>query len=228
MTDLAIVVEGQTEENFVNDVLAPYLIAKGLSAWAVLPGQGHHRRGGRWEWEPVAADIVRLLKQRSDRYCAILFDFYALPTWPGVVKAGSVSPKLRAITVEAELIASLDRQNPGLRASDRFIPHIQLHEYESRLFSDCKVLGSVLNIEEYLLESILESYGDPELINDKRETAPSKQLDKWCRQVNNVGYRKTTDGVTAARRIGIATMRSCCSHFDQWVTRIESLGKADR
>ena len=84
MIDLAIIVEGETEEAFVNRVLAPWLSNLGIGAWAVLPGRGRHRRGGSWPWHSVRDDIVRLLKERVGRVCSILFDYYGLPMeWPG-------------------------------------------------------------------------------------------------------------------------------------------------
>lgn len=35
-------------------------------------------------------------------------------------------------------------------------------------------------------------------------------------------FRKTVQGINIARRIGIDRLRSRCTHFHEWLTRLES------
>ncbi len=224
MTDLAIVAEGETEEGFVIRVLAPALWTQDIYAWAVLPGQGQTRRGGRWPWDSVRRDVKRLLQERTDRYCAILFDYYALPhDWPGRIDAPRNPIGQRARVVEEALVDDITHHLGDNFQRQRFVPHIQLHEYESRLFSDCTALGGVLGIGTHHLEEIVTQCGTPETIDDNVNTAPSKRLDRLCREHTRRGYRKTTDGVTAAERVTLASMRGACPHFSAWMARIEAV-----
>lgn len=224
MIDLAIIVEGPTEERFVQRVLAPSLWVRNISAWPVLPGQGEHRRGGAWAWRDVRRDVHRLLAQRQDRYCAIMFDYYGLPQdWPGRKEAAACPPGDRGRVVEAALRSDAIAAFEGLLRAARFLPHIQLHEYEARLFSDCEALSHVTGVSAGLLRQVVDECGSPEQIDDGRETAPSKRLDRLCRSNTNRGYRKTTDGVTAAERMSLETMRACCPHFATWLEAVERL-----
>ena len=227
MTDLAIVVEGATEEAFVNRVLAPALWVHETYAWAVLPGKGETRRGGRWPWDSVRGDVARLMKERDDRYCSILFDYYGLPKeWPGRQAASKKPIEDRGRVVEEALLADLVEHLGDDFKAERFVPHIQLHEYEARLFSDCVALGEVLGIAPADLQMIVKECGSPEAIDDGDKTAPSKRLDNLCREKTRRGYGKTTDGVTAAECVTIPTMRAACPHFAKWLERIESIGAA--
>jgi hypothetical protein len=58
MTRVLIHVEGQTEESFVNEVLAPHLYAFGYrTVGARLIGNPRHQRGGIKGWNTVREDI---------------------------------------------------------------------------------------------------------------------------------------------------------------------------
>ncbi|MBL0107434.1 MAG: DUF4276 family protein [Ignavibacteria bacterium] len=74
----------------------------------------------------------------------------------------------------------------------RYIPYIQLHEFEGLLFTKMdgfELIPAINNdpIKISELQEILINYPNPELINEGSITAPSKRL-------SNIipGYRKTT------------------------------------
>ena len=61
MVRVFVLVEGETEEDFVNEVLAPYLYNKGFySVTAKLMGNARQRdrRGGVKGWTAVRKEIV--------------------------------------------------------------------------------------------------------------------------------------------------------------------------
>lgn len=218
MIDLAIIVEGETEELFVNRVLAPFLWARGVHSWP-KPTPGSKA------WQRVRNDAKRLLRQRADRYCAVLFDYYALTTdWPGRVEASTRLPMQRGAFVEAALSVDLATSLGGDFRQERFLPHIQLHEFEAKLFSNCAALGDVLGLDASVLLDVVSKCGAPEMIDDGVHTAPSKRLDQLCKTLTGRGYAKKSDGVTAAERITLPVMRAACPHFAGWLSRIESLG----
>jgi trehalose-6-phosphate synthase len=69
---------------------------------------------------------------------------------------------------------------------------------------------------------ICNSFQSPELINDGETTAPSKRILKLIPT-----YKKITDGIIIARKIGLEIMREKCPHFNQWLTQLENLAQLD-
>lgn len=219
MIDLAIVVEGNTEELFVKRVLAPSLYAHDANAWPIVAA-------GSKKWTRTRLDLERLFKQRPGRRCAIMFDYYGLRTdWPGRMDAPKQSIKERGRFVEEAISKDLaEHMGPDFRSS-HFIPHIQLHEYEAKLFSDCSVLAEVLQVRPEVIEEVVEECGSPEQINDNVLTAPSKRLIQICKDHARRGYRKTSDGIIAAERITLEKMVYACPHFNSWVEKLKRLSK---
>ena len=102
----------------------------------------------------------------------------------------------------------------------RFIPYIQLHEFEGLLFSDISVFPDNFTKEQLdfkQLESAVNEFNTPEEINNSPATAPSERLKK---AVN--GYDKVTDGAFLAMEIGLETIRKKCILFNEWVGRLEN------
>lgn len=82
MSRLFVICEGQTEETFVNEVLASHLYTKGwTSVSARIMGNARQRakRGGIKGWSTVRREIALRLKQDSGCYVTTLVDYYALP-----------------------------------------------------------------------------------------------------------------------------------------------------
>jgi hypothetical protein len=119
--------------------------------------------------------------------------------------------------VKAEVVAALPA---ALRVDARFIPYLQLHEYEGLLFSDPSAFAAGIYEPGLanVFQQIREQFPTPEDINDGPGTAPSKRVIAAHPQ-----YRKPLYGALAAMAVGIAAMRRECPHFNQWVTRLEAL-----
>ena len=105
MMRILVHVEGQTEEDFVNAVLAPHLRNVGYSAVSArLLGNARQRsrRGGIRQWRVVSTEIVNHLKEDQTILATTMVDYYGLPeTWPGRVEAGGQnSLSSRAALVE--------------------------------------------------------------------------------------------------------------------------------
>lgn len=110
----------------------------------------------------------------------------------------------------------------------RFLPYIQLHEFESLLFSDLDIYNNNFEADEfldynYLLETI-NQFDNPELINNGIETAPSKRLAKIIK-----GYfsenenQKVLYGTLLAQDIGLQKIRSKCPRFNDWIIKLEAV-----
>lgn len=226
MSEIVAIVEGQTEQTFVRDQLAGRLGLHGIAIWAVLPGKTR-QSGGVRNWQSARRDIIRTLKER--RYCTTMFDFYALPSdWPGRAEAAGMRWSERGEHVEAAVLDDIAESMGDGFDRNRFIPYIQVHEFEALLFSDVNELAKVSaslccrspDALENKFSAMLSEAGDPEAINDHHETCPSRRIARWV-----AGYRKSLHGPIIAQRIGLERLRESCAHFASWVDKLERIAK---
>jgi hypothetical protein len=219
MTRLNIIVEGPTEETFVRELLAPYLGQHHVFATARSAETGRRRgrifRGGVVRYGKVRKDIEAWLKQDSGALVSTMIDYYALPEdFPRPVSPQGSLP-IHQWVPQLEQALSDDIHD------SRFVPYIQLHEFEALLFSDVEKTASVLGATSQQLAQlrlIRDGFETPEHINDSPETAPSKRLLKLF-----PSYDKPVFGSLALGRIGLAAIRQSCPHFAGWLHRLESL-----
>ncbi len=208
MTRLYVVVEGQTEESFVNAVLLPVLLSHQVLATSILTG-------GNPRWSRVRQDVATLLHDRT-AFVTTMFDLYGLgPDWPRRLPSPIHNGAVAARQIEhatAEAIAS----NPP-----RFIPHIQPFEFEALLFSEPTLLADAIGAPAVAprLGAIRGQFQSPEEINDSPQTAPSKRI-LGCFPA----YQKVLHGALAAQTIGLDRMRAECPHFSAWIDRLIALG----
>ena len=228
MVEVVAIVEGPTEQTFVRDVLAGHLSLHGVAIWAVLSGKSR-KHGGVKKWESARNDIVRTLKE--GRYCTTMFDFYGMPQdWPGRAQAISLPWRERSVHVEADLLADVTAQFDSGYDPRRFVPYVQLHEFEALVFADVAVLAdSATAVSNRLAEAlarsmqaIVDEAGDPEAIDDGYETCPSRRIMKLV-----PGYRKPALGPIVAQRIGLMVLREKCNHFAAWLSKLERLGSLE-
>ena len=222
--DIYIVVEGQTERTFVRDVLAPYMAVKGIYLYPALIGKPGHK-GGNIHFDRVKNDIGNFLRQRKDTYILTMFDYFRIDSdWPGKqeVRHRIGNRAVLSAISKAEMLETATRQKIGesfgYDSERRFIPYIEMHEFEALLFSDADILAENTDIDISYLIRILEEYNNPEEINDDPAKAPSKRLET----LNN-GYRKVAMGKTVSEAIGIQAIRRQCPHFDNWLTKLEHI-----
>ena len=228
MARLLIHVEGETEEMFVNEVLAPHLYAVGwkiVAARIVGNARLRERRGGIKPWSVVRDDIMRHLKEDSGCYATTMVDFYALPqsadkAWPGRAEATQLPTAQKASHVEAKLNADVQKEmGPGFLPA-RFIPFVIMHEFEALLFSDCAAFSRGVGRPDLhgAMQAIRDDFTTPEEINDSPLTAPSKRVEALI-----PSYQKPFLGTLAALEVGLAQMRQECPHFGAWLTRLEQI-----
>lgn len=211
------IVEGATEENFINTILAPYLSYKNIWMHATQiskPGQ----KGGDVRFDRVKNDIIRHLKQRKDTIVTLFLDFYGLAEWPGLesVSLNSSPAQIEQILCYATKL-EIKGFLPDVDVEGRFMPFFIVHEFETLLFSNSAVLADGLGIKKERIDKTLKEFnGDLERINNSRETAPSKRIEKWM-----PSYKKTVNGIPIAAKIGVEQMRRSVPLFDEWITKIE-------
>ncbi len=126
MTRLLVIVEGPTEESFINNVLAPELWPNEVYAKAIIigvPGQ----KGGRVNYARLSKDVLNVLKQDHTAYCSTMVDFYGLGEgFPGHPPPHNVANIEKARHVEAAVRSDIIDRIPDFRPAIRFMPYIQL------------------------------------------------------------------------------------------------------
>ena len=218
MVRLHMVVEGQTEETFVRDTLAPILGERSVFAdvHRVTTGRKGLRtyRGGLLRYEHLRRDLTLWMKedQRPDSWFTPMVDLYRLPPdVPGYDESRSISDPVRRVQfLEGALKSDLDHL--------RFVPYIQLHEFEALLFSDPGSFSIVFPDEADAIAKLVrirETASNPEHIDDGAETAPSLRICNLFPQ-----YTKTVHGPILARHIGLPRIRQECPHFNGWLEAI--------
>ncbi|AJE02429.1 DUF4276 family protein [Geobacter pickeringii] len=218
MKRVLVLVEGQTEERFVKDVLAPHLWARGKDPIPKVVTtkrvkRGPDFKGGITDYQKVESDLRRLLGDTGVVAVTTFIDYYALPVdFPGMGTRPNSIPQDRAKHVENEWKQSIDHS--------RFRPFLMIHEFEALLFAKPDELSKALYQNEALQEltAIRASFVTPEDINDHPLTAPSKRIMRIM-----PGYQKTLHGPLVTKRIGLEILCGECPHFRDWIGWMESL-----
>jgi hypothetical protein len=233
---LHITAEGQTEERFVKEVLSPYLGERNVwtDARCVLTSKNNRLgvgyRGG-WRrssaYTTVKRDICTWMKEdrNPDVRFTTMFDLYALPRdFPGYDEAYRESnPYHRVSVLEEALSADIN----GEFDDTRFVPYIQLHEFEALILADPKQLDwEFLEHDrpiQRLIDMVAKEGGNPELIDDGEHTAPSKRI---IAEIAEYAGNKATSGPLVAGKIGMATLLERCQHFAEWIDGLVRLGNS--
>lgn len=221
MNRVLVVVEGSTEQTFVRNVLAPYLAAAGVMVSPRILGRPG-KKGGISGYIQARDEIISVLKEDTNRICTTMFDYYGMPeSWPGRTDSRNVPFLQKATLVETRLAESIGQAMGGAFRRERFIPYVQMHEFEALLFSQPSVLASVMRRPETAqdMQKIISEFDSPEMINDDVNNAPSKRLLRLYPP-----YNKPFHGNITAERIGLAAIRERCPHFNEWVSKLERVG----
>lgn len=227
MRRLLIHVEGQTEETFVDEVLAPYLYRRGysfVSARLIGNSRIRNRRGGSRAWTAVRKELLNHLNEDPSCLTTIMVDYYRMRSsgpnaWPGRHDAARMAFEQRAVTVENALKNDL-LEAGGDDNVRRFVPYVAMHEFEGMLFSDCTKFADGIGHPNLAPEfqAIRDRFDSPEAINDSEETAPSRRIAGLLPE-----YDKPFHGVLAALRVGIDRIIAECPHFREWMRRLDLL-----
>lgn len=218
---LYVTVEGQCEKEFADKALRPHLAGYAIDVRprVVVTNRKLGKRGGVLDFEKIRGDISRLLKEdkHGEARFTTMVDLYALPPqFPGWDEARKkINPVERVKVLEKALETEF--------AEPRFLPFIQLHEFEALLYCNLAELQSRIADSEGGITALQAEVGGiaPEDINEGATTAPSKRI---IRHVPIYERNKVRVGAPAAAAIGLNTLRLKCPHFGDWLSRLEALG----
>ena len=223
---LHVLCEGQTELRFASKVLSTYLVVKGIIVLAqlLITSRKKNERGGILSYQQAKRDLTFMIRGTQDNetevhYFTTMFDLYALPDdFPGFADASAMKDYNQVAKLENAFGKDLNCY--------KFIPYIQLHEFEALVLCDIDGLkdsypNSAKRLNE-LKNEVTSQYGDNmELVDNSAETAPSKRIIMALK--DEYHYDKPKTGTEITDKIGIDTLRAKCRHFDAWLTKLEQL-----
>lgn len=213
MKRLFIIVEGQTEQEFVKTLIAPYLLGFGIySVEPILIHTSKHGRGGFVNYEHLKNDALKLLSSsKNDIIVSMLVDFFRCPVLPQKERYEKIADHKSKVDEMEKCIGENIKDS-------RFIPYIQLHEFESLLYSSNKGFEAYFSDDEQKnTQKIIDEYPNPEDINSSPQKAPSKRL-----LAIKDDYDKVIEGNIIALEVGFKQIMDKCPRFKAWIEKLIS------
>ncbi len=219
MRGIYIICEGQTEEEFVNGILRPYFNT--YQIYDVRPilmttSKGH--KGGDVKYARLKHNIDKLLNRETDILVTTFIDFFRLVNdFPKFGEAQAIHNKIQRVDFLEQALAEAI-------GNSRFIPYIQLHEFEGLLFAAKDGFEFLPDLKQASLKSLLVAVNEkenPEELNDGELTAPSKRLEQ---SISGFDKNKPFYGGLIAEVNTINPVLERCLRFNSWVeTLIEKV-----
>jgi hypothetical protein len=223
MKRLNILVEGTTEERFVNQIIYPHLINFNIitfvQKWFTNRSLG--AKGGGRNYDLIQNHLTRWIKQEGNDLevnFSVMVDLYSFPKGGDTIYDNEVSVTVGGIGKALKL-----EEKMKTRVSfHRFIPYVQLHEFEALILAKPQSLIEFYTDKQTEINQLVEEIQglNPEDINETPEGAPSKRIIKY---LDAYKKQKSTAGPFTANSIGLPTLRERCEHFNQWVNKLEQI-----
>ena len=222
MSRVIIICEGETEKEFCLKTLYPFFVTKNIYLQSPLIKKS---LGGIVHWTELRKQILLHLKQDPTVFVTTLIDYYGLYDKHGF-------PRWEEAEAQPDKNMRMEILEQGM-ASDiedtyryRYIPYLQLHEFEGLLFNEIDIFYEQIPPHELIgvneLEFIFNQYDNPEMINNNRDTSPSHRLERIIQ-----GYNKIVYGNILAESIGIVRIRAKSPRFNNWLNKIENIFSKD-
>ena len=221
MPKITVLVEGQTEETFVQSVLNPYILAVDPTAYIhpiVLVtkrvNSGEKWTGGLSKFRQLRDNVRLALQDTGAALVTCMIDLYRLPRdFPGYEAALNMQTENKVTTLEHALNEHI--------SNSRFLPYISTHEFEALLLSSPEAVVAAASLSATnscnalsAFKGIASKFPSPEAINGVNP--PSYRIKKIIPD-----YDKVRHGSIAAQNIGVDAMASKCEHFRGWVAALK-------
>jgi hypothetical protein len=211
MTRVHVFCEGQTEDVFIREVLAPHFHRLDIWMNSIIVRTGPRGRGGVTSYGKIRWQINQKCREDASAWVTTMLDFYGLPKdFPGLTSKGSSLER-------AEAVVTAFQQDIGHR---NFVANLVVHEFEGLLFSAPDAFGAWFDAGDVVqkVAAVRGAFKTPEHIDDGPTSAPSKRILKIC-----ANYDKVAHGSLIALDIGLDAIRRECPLFDAWVKRLEAI-----
>ena len=211
MTRIHVFCEGQTEDVFIREVLAPHFNRRDIWMNPIIVRTGPRGKGGVTSYGKIRWQINQKCREDASAWVTTMLDFYGLPQdFPGQTSRGSSLERAGAVVAAFQ-------QDIGHR---NFVANLVVHEFEGLLFSAPDAFGAWFDVGNVVqnVAAIRGAFKTPEHIDDGPASAPSKRILDIC-----ANYDKVAHGSLIALDIGLDAIRRECPLFDAWVQRLEAI-----
>jgi hypothetical protein len=217
MKRIIIVCEGPTEQEFCKDVLQSHFNPIEIYLhFPIIKKSG----GGIVAWGVLKKQIENHLRQEAEALVTTLIDYYGILAkhqFPGWDAASKIIDK----NAKMDMLESCMKNSIHSDINNRFIPYIQLHEFEGLLFNDINIFNDNFHQQDFIdkpeLEKTINDYPNSEFINDTAENSPSYRLKRMIK-----GYNKIVYGAILAQSIGLLKIRNKSPRFNNWIKSLEN------
>lgn len=227
MKNLQIIVEGSSEETFVNDVLVKHFAALNIFVSARKIKTGWDRinnkpaKGGLLKYIKFRNDVLRWIQSdngRANTFYTSFIDLYAFPK----DAESPYTAQIQSIVDPYQKIAALETAIGQNINHPNFIPYVQLHEFEALLLVEPDRLLTMYPDGQTGITRLKRDIGNtnPEEINESPQTAPSKRIIQY---LPNYEGQKAQVGPLVAEDIGLNLLRQKCPHFNDWINKLENI-----
>jgi len=180
--------------------------------------KGH--KGGDVKYDRLKFNIDKLLSKEIDILVSTFIDFFRLKSdFPKFEEATAIEHKIHRVKFLEDALAEEINHS-------RFIPYIQLHEFEGLLFASkdgFEYLPDLQTSHKEKLRLAVEEKENPEELNDGELTAPSKRLEAL---IPGFDKNKPFFGGLIAEVNTIHPVLDRCLRFKNWVDSLIEKAKA--
>jgi hypothetical protein len=172
------------------------------------------QKGGDIKYARLKFNIEKLLQNEQDILVTTFIDFFRLKSdFPRFQSAFRKQNKIERVEFLEKALAD-EIKNP------RFIPYIQLHEFEGLLFASKDGFEFLPDLRKANLKKLILAVNEkdnPEELNDGTLTAPSKRLEQL---IPGFDKNKPFYGGLIAEVNTIEAILERCVRFKNWIETI--------
>jgi hypothetical protein len=224
-------VEGYSEANLVKRMLAPHLAQRGIDILAPMVTTRRDRKAGQvfkggGAFRHYQGDLERLIRQHGNRpntWFTTMIDLYGLPgDFPTYQEGLKIKESRKKVEFFERALDKIGRE----LGCKKFIPYIQLHEFETLLLVNVKEMGTLFLNDAKKLELLaadVATFDDVEDINHTPDGAPSKRIASYISVYEKYKRSDQSGAINVLEKVGLDTLRTNCRHFNDWVSALEGL-----
>lgn len=220
MKKILLLVEGFTEERFVNEILQPHLGDNCFLTPVLVKTRrddtGRAHKGGYVTYAQFKKQILNLLRDSSAAVVTTMIDYHALASdFPG-------KETVRELRSLKQAVDHIEQQISEDISDERFLPYLSCPQIEALLFADVEVLRTRLSAvcPKLDMRRLPKSTPNPEEIN--AQNPPAKLLLDAC-----PNFVKSEHTIYIAKEIGLEKILQRCTRFRQWVEKLRAMCEAD-
>lgn len=213
LKNLYIMCEGRSEVEFINFFFKKQIKNVYIKADARL------QKGGI-NFKNIISKSRNQLKSEPSCFVTTFVDYYGTSDFVGFKdQDNNIYQKIK--NIEQKISKEVN--------NERFIPYIQLHEFETLLFSNLHIMENYdrITMEDIKkLERSVSNFSNIEKINGSFETSPSHRLESFLEKYDikfNDRKMLKTYLVAFINKIDFSLILEKCKHFNEWYHKLQTI-----